>query len=182
MRAAAQAGVSVRRISNCLWQFPLTAKSLILRLSCFAEKCPKPGTLIKIYDSAERNHGGIRMKNSSATKITIGLLLVAPAFLLMRHFHDPTLFVVGALAMAAGALFLILGSRQMTPKRPELKDFPDEVVINGVHYPKSAFKRVNVFVQGRETVFAIKELRQITGISLEEAKEVVNNWDQYYNS
>lgn len=122
------------------------------------------------------------MKNSSNMKTFIGMLLVIPGFLLMRHFYDPTLFVTGALAMAAGAVFLILGSRQTTPKRPELRDFPDEVVINGVHYPKSAFKRVNVFAQGRETVFAIKELRQITGISAEEAKEVVNNWDQYYNS
>lgn len=125
---------------------------------------------------------GLKMKKTTNIKIVIGLLLVIPAFFIMRYLHSPAALAIEVLIMAAGTVFLIRGSLQMTHKRPELTEFPDEVVINGVHYPKSAFKHVNAFTQGRETVFAIKELRQITGISAEEAKKVVNNWDQYYNS
>lgn len=86
--------------------------------------------------------------------------------------------VIALIMLIAGIVLLVLGLR----KRPELQEFPDEVVINGVHYPKSAFVRVNTYVKGRETVFAMQELRQITGIGPEQAREIVNNWKQYYKA
>lgn len=84
--------------------------------------------------------------------------------------------VIGLIMLIAGIVLIVMGLK----KRPELKENPTEVVIDGVHYPKSAFAGVDRCVQGRETIFAIKELQRVTGISPERAREVVNNWKQYY--
>lgn len=84
--------------------------------------------------------------------------------------------IIGLIMLIAGIVLLVLGLK----KRPELQEFPDEVVINGAHYSKSAFGNVDRFIKGREMVFAIQELRRITGIGPEQAREIVNNWKQYY--
>lgn len=120
------------------------------------------------------------MNQNTQLKIALGIILAVAALPLMVLFSGPAGFVAGPLMLAAGIALIVLGIRSAAYKRPELQDFPDEVVIGGVHYPKSAFTRVNTCIRGRETVFAINELRQITGISPEQAREIVNNWKQYY--
>lgn len=86
--------------------------------------------------------------------------------------------VIGFILFVTGIVLLFLGFH----KRSEVREFPNEVVINGVHYPKSAFAQVNTYIKGKETVFAMQALRQITGIGPEQAREVVTNWKQYYKA
>lgn len=119
-------------------------------------------------------------KSKAYLKIAFGIILAFPALPMTALFLSIPTFLIGLLMLIPGTILLVLGIREVSYKRPELEQFPDEVVINRVHYSKSAFTRVDTFVRGSEKVFAIKELRQITGISLEEAKKVVDNWDQYY--
>ena len=47
-------------------------------------------------------------------------------------------------------------------------------------YPKSSLSGVDRFVSQKEIVFAMQELRSITGISAEEAKTVIDQWGSYY--
>lgn len=60
------------------------------------------------------------------------------------------------------------------------QNFEDNVVICGKPYPKHLFESVNNSLKAGENIAAISTLRQITGISLEEAKEVIDNWCIYY--
>ena len=120
------------------------------------------------------------MNDSSYLKIAFGILLAVPALPLMAGFPSTVVYVIGSFMVVVGMVLFVSGIRKIMYVRPELKEFPGEVVINGVHYPNHIFERVNVFAKGGETVFAIKELRQVTGISAEEAKEVIKNWKQYY--
>lgn len=122
------------------------------------------------------------MNQKTQLKVAFGILLAIPALPLMGmgFFHNIAAFLIGIVMLIAGIVLLVLGIRDANYKRPELQQFPNEVVINGVHYSKSTFARVNTFVHGSEKVFAIKELREITGVSAEQAKEIVDNWNQYY--
>lgn len=54
------------------------------------------------------------------------------------------------------------------------------VTINGTTYPKSYFERVNGYVEQNEPEYAIQDLRSLTGISEDMAREIINNWKQYY--
>ncbi|MDE6673778.1 MAG: hypothetical protein K2K19_03055 [Acetatifactor sp.] len=121
------------------------------------------------------------MNIKNELKIALGIILTIislPVMGFSLSIWPRKVIVIGLIMLIAGIVFLVLGNR----KRPELREFPTDVVINGVHYPKSAFVNVDTFVRGREMVFAIQELRKITGIGPEQAREVVNNWKQYYKS
>ena len=54
------------------------------------------------------------------------------------------------------------------------------VVIKGVSYSRAELAHVNQCVLGQEKIFAAQELSRITGMSVEEAGEVVENWRKYY--
>lgn len=54
------------------------------------------------------------------------------------------------------------------------------VVINGVTYPKQTLAHVNASILGQEKIFAAQELAEITGVSLEEAGDIVEHWGRYY--
>lgn len=58
--------------------------------------------------------------------------------------------------------------------------FDENVFIGGQPYPKHLFESINASIESGETIAAISNLRQITGIGLEEAKEVIDNWSFYY--
>lgn len=126
----------------------------------------------------------MNMDIQSQRKVALGIILTIISipvmgfsfFFLPRVITMLVLFTTGLILLIAGILFLVLETR----KRSELKKFPNEVIINGIHYPRSAFANVDVCVRGRETTFAMQELRKITGVSAEEARKVVNNWRQYY--
>lgn len=51
---------------------------------------------------------------------------------------------------------------------------------HGVSYPKNSMAHINTYVNNHEVVVAIKELRDMTGLGLAEAKAVIDNWHQYY--
>lgn len=61
------------------------------------------------------------------------------------------------------------------------QSFENSVVINGVAYPKDLFDSVNYSLASGEIVVAIARIREITGLGLAEAKNVADNWNQYYN-
>ncbi len=56
----------------------------------------------------------------------------------------------------------------------------DSIVINGVPYSRVALSQVNAYVLTGETVMAIKTFREISGLGLAEAKNVIDNWNQNY--
>lgn len=117
------------------------------------------------------------MNTKSDMKTALGIMLTIISLPAMGLSAGRVgVILIGLIMLIAGIVLLVLGFR----KRSELQEFPDEVVINGAHYPKSAFGNVDRFIKGRETVFAIQELRRITGIGPEQAREIVNNWKQYY--
>lgn len=119
------------------------------------------------------------MDTKTQMKVALGIMLTIISLPVMGFslFIWPRgVIVIGLIMLIAGILLLVLGLR----KRPELREFPTEVVINGVHYPKSAFANVDIYIKGREMAFAMQELRKITGIGPEEARQVVHNWKQYY--
>lgn len=55
------------------------------------------------------------------------------------------------------------------------------VTIGGTSYPKSYFERVNNYIEKNELEYAVQDLWSLTGLSSEEAREVVNNWNKYYH-
>lgn len=84
--------------------------------------------------------------------------------------------VVGTLLGAVCAVLLLVENKKQKTKAQE----QTVVVIAGMSYPKATFSRVNQFLAQKETLFAMQELRQITGIGPEEAKEVLDHWSNYY--
>lgn len=83
----------------------------------------------------------------------------------------------GMLAVGGGLVIWGIMADRKYSKKVKSQEY---VVINGVSYPKSVFAHVNTCIVGKEKIFAIQELRDITGLGLEEAKEVVENWSKYY--
>lgn len=53
-------------------------------------------------------------------------------------------------------------------------------VIGGTKLPKADMDRINGYVAAGDSVTAIKELRDITGLGLAEAKDIIDNWGSYY--
>ena len=90
-----------------------------------------------------------------------------------------TLFIIGVVGTLIGilsAVFLIRGNK----KQKEQAQAQTTVTIGGMSYPKSSLSGVDRFVSQKEIVFAMQELRSITGISAEEAKTVIDQWGSYY--
>lgn len=61
------------------------------------------------------------------------------------------------------------------------QSFEDNVVINGVPYPKHLFDSIDYSLNSGEKIAAIAKLREITGLGLAEAKDIIDNWNIYYN-
>ena len=89
------------------------------------------------------------------------------------------LMFVGAGALIAGCIILVLGFVRENSVSYKAKN-QTYVMINGVSYSKLSLAHVNQSIQNQETVFAAQELSQITGISLEEAGRIIDNWNEYY--
>lgn len=56
----------------------------------------------------------------------------------------------------------------------------ETITIKGVAYPKASLDQVNSYVITGATVQAIKEFRELSGLGLAEAKDIIDNWGQYY--
>lgn len=122
----------------------------------------------------------MNMKKRARFKIIFGIFLMLPIFPFVARSSGRAMYVLNGILTVVGIVFFVWGILETYSNHSGQKDSPDEVVINGVHYPSRIFERVNVFVKGGETVFAIRELRQVTGISAEEAQKVIKNWKHYY--
>lgn len=119
---------------------------------------------------------------------------VLPLCLTTMNFDASTGYIIAnvvllVLAIISWALFFIGRSKQKArianAHAQTMAQFPgqnpeDFVVINGVSYPKSSMAHINSYVNNMEKVVAIKELRDITGLELAEAKNVIENWNKYY--
>ena len=88
-------------------------------------------------------------------------------------------FLVCIGIMVVGVIVLILGFRSDGKHKKQVKE-QTHVVINGVSYPKASFEHINRCILNREKIFAVQELRDLTGLDLEEAQKVIDNWNQYY--
>ncbi len=89
------------------------------------------------------------------------------------------MFLVGVGVFIVCAILIITG---IISERKDSKKAKQQthVVINGVSYPKNTFDHVNRCILNKEKIFAVQELRDITGLDLEEAQKIIDNWTQYY--
>ncbi len=56
----------------------------------------------------------------------------------------------------------------------------DSVLIAGNRIPKADADRINGYVAAGDEITAIREFRDITGLGMNEAKEIIDNWGNYY--
>lgn len=87
--------------------------------------------------------------------------------------------LIGVGVLAGGLCILIIGIVRDRSREKRSKE-QSYVSINGVSYPKSTFNHVNQCINSQERIFAAQELHEITGVSLDEAGEIINNWSKYY--
>lgn len=89
------------------------------------------------------------------------------------------MFLVGVGVFIVCAILIITG---IISERKDSKKAKQQthVVINGVSYPKNTFDHVNRCILNKEKIFAVQELRDITGLDLEEAQKIIDNWTQHY--
>ncbi|MBP5282279.1 MAG: hypothetical protein J6Z22_07240 [Lachnospiraceae bacterium] len=87
--------------------------------------------------------------------------------------------LIGFVMTLLGGILLILSMRSEKAKTTRAVE-QTYVVINGISYSKAQLARVNQLLQGQEKIFAVQELANITGMSLEEAGNVVEHWREYY--
>lgn len=108
------------------------------------------------------------------------LPLVLNPFSLQRQkevaYQMTGLFLLGVLMVCFG---LSKGKKKRPVSQPE-EPVNSMINIAGVKYPASNFESVNRAVYNGEKIKAIKELREITGIGLAEAKDIVERWNEYW--
>ena len=100
------------------------------------------------------------------------------------------MIIVILVLLALTILFFVLGKKRDQKLIKQEEEFRqqvqvvnnDEVYINLPcgSYPRSQLARVDAFIANNEKVQAIAALREITGLGLAEAKEIVDNWYKYY--
>lgn len=56
----------------------------------------------------------------------------------------------------------------------------DSVLIAGNRVPRADADRINGYVAAGDEITAIREFRDITGLGINEAKEIIDNWGNYY--
>ena len=88
-------------------------------------------------------------------------------------------FCVGAGMLIVGGILLVLALVHEKSVKYKAKN-QTHVMINGVSYSKESLAHVIQSIQNQEPVFAVQELSQITGISLEEAGKIIDKWNEYY--
>lgn len=89
------------------------------------------------------------------------------------------MFLVAVAVLIICVVSFVLTHRADKKQEKKAKE-QTHVVINGVSYPKATFDHVNRCILNRERIFAVQELRDITGLELEEAQKIIDNWNSYY--
>jgi len=90
-----------------------------------------------------------------------------------------SILFVGAFLIVVGGILFPIGWKKQNAEEKKAAE-QSYVYINGVSYAKATLAHVNQCIQGQEKMFAVQELAQITGMSMEEASVIVENWRQYY--
>ncbi|MBO5279007.1 MAG: hypothetical protein J6B06_05930 [Lachnospiraceae bacterium] len=103
-----------------------------------------------------------------------------PVYLKPVRFHDTRIMFLVALGALIVAVAVVIVTRSFDKKRDKKVQEQTHVVINGVSYPKSTFDHVNRCIANRERLFAVQELSEITGLSVEEAQQIISKWNEYY--
>ena len=90
-----------------------------------------------------------------------------------------TMFLLGLIAFFAGGIAFVLGSRE---ERKQLDASLDQsiVYLHGISYAKADLAHVNRSVQEQNKENAVRELAALTGLSTEEAIQIIENWRKYY--
>ena len=92
---------------------------------------------------------------------------------------EKNLLIVSIMLIVGGGVLFFLGlKKQNADEKKAAEQY--YVYINGVSYAKSTLAHVNQCIQGQEKMFAVQELAQITGMTMDEASVIVDNWRQYY--
>ena len=90
-----------------------------------------------------------------------------------------SILFVGVFLIVVGGILFPLGWKKQNAEEKKAAE-QSYVYINGVSYAKATLAHVNQCIQGQEKMFAVQELARITGMSMEEASVIVENWRQYY--
>lgn len=90
----------------------------------------------------------------------------------------PFLFIGVILFLAGGIVFLLSWRFENQAYRKAMGQ--TYVTIAGVQYPKSQLAHVNMCIRSQEKIFAVRELAKITGLSEEEAAQIIERWNEYY--
>lgn len=103
-----------------------------------------------------------------------------PVYLDQVNFHDTRIMFLAAFGALIVAVAVIIVIRSFDKKLDKKAKEQTHVVINGVSYPKATFDHVNRCIANRERMFAVQELSEITGLSVEEAQQIISKWNEYY--
>ena len=90
-----------------------------------------------------------------------------------------TIFLVGLILFFGGSIVFIPAARS-EKKKENMAIEQNYVYIRGISYAKGDLARVNYRILNQEKDAAVQELARITGISEEDAVNIVENWRQYY--
>ncbi len=91
------------------------------------------------------------------------------------------LFGIGGTLLGGFCAFRYFFGNRNSKEKKKAQAGKTTVNIAGLEYPRELFVNVDRYVNQKENVFAIQELRQITGIGLEEAKSAIDQWQKIYH-
>ncbi|MBR1770584.1 MAG: hypothetical protein IJ747_00975 [Lachnospiraceae bacterium] len=104
-------------------------------------------------------------------------------------------FLLSIVLFWAGLVFLVLlllfylrsrnGAASATTAAPQTvaaQAPKGTMMIGNQSFPKEWFVRVDQYVKQNELEYAKQDLRSLTGITYEEAEQVIENWQRYYRS
>ncbi len=72
------------------------------------------------------------------------------------------------------------GSTAATTGDSAYSNGAEYTTVGGTKVPKADMDKINGYIIAGDSITAIKELRDITGLGLAEAKDIIDNWGSYY--
>ena len=99
------------------------------------------------------------------------------------------MFFIGVGCTFIGLLWIFILIKSILPQKkkntyspgPTSSPTVQNITINGNTYPKSYFDYINQNIINNNIEYAQQDLAQLTGVSPEEAAEIIRNWRNYYN-
>ncbi len=95
------------------------------------------------------------------------------------------LTIGGIIAVVIGvflfALYFVLASKKKKKAAPAQAASTNYVEMAGAKFTREELDQINALVVSGSLTDAIREVRDRTGLGLNEAKDIVDNWGNYYN-